>query len=269
MKALFFLILLANVAVLMWEYKTGALVSRENQVEISSNLETIRLTNESLPVVSGQIQPEQTITADAPGQDAQQASSETTGQRPNAPAPQALVETEIAGNLQAPSQHPENPVAAANDAPSQDLCFEAGPFAAEADYQTWLKQLPVASPNLKPVYKEGRVISSYLVYFPGGDTDEQAKDNIKMLKDKGISDLWLIRNGEDKGLISLALFKGEARAQVMKDELKQQKGIDALVKPKSVPGKVKYAQIKINAADSDRLKSHASGELNWSQIDCW
>lgn len=272
MKALFFLILLANAAVFMWEYKTGALVGHENEVEPMQDLEPIRLVGESV-TAEPQPFPGPTLTADASGQEGRitKPQAQATNQIPSPPEQPRKVETEDSANV-APqeSQPAESSVASAkSEVPSENLCYEAGPFATDADYQTWSKQLPFAGSDLRPVYKDGRVVSSYLVYFPAGDTDEQAKENIKLLKEKGITDLWLIRKGEDAGLISLALFKGETRAQVMKEELKQQKAIDAQIKPKYVPGKVRYVQIKISVNDSNALKSYIAEPLTMTQIDCW
>lgn len=271
MKALFFLILLANAAVFMWEYKTGALENYNYEVELPQDLEPIRLVSESVPA---QPQPstEPMPIVDASGQGGQldKPEAKATDQVSSSPEQLAQVENEVpARALQEKNQPVENPAASAKtEERPENKCYEAGPFATETDYQTWLKQLPVTNPDLKQIYKEGHVISSYLVYYPAGDTDEQAQDNIKRLKEKGITDLWLIRKGEDAGLISLALFKGESRAQVMKDELKRQKDIDAQVKPKYVAGKVRYVQIKVNINDSDLLINRATEQYALTQIDC-
>jgi len=42
---------------------------------------------------------------------------------------------------------------------------------------------------------------------------QQSLDDVKMLKAKGVSDLWLVPSGEDKGVISLGLFVTKARAE--------------------------------------------------------
>ena len=42
---------------------------------------------------------------------------------------------------------------------------------------------------------------------------KQSLGDMKMLKAKGVSDLWLVPSGEDKGVISLGLFVTKARAE--------------------------------------------------------
>ena len=89
-----------------------------------------------------------------------------------------------------------------------------------------------------------------MVYYPAAETEAESKANIKMLKDHGIKDLWLL-TGEDKGKISLGLFIKEDSALIMKNELIA-KGINAEVKAKYKTKSQKYALIKGN----DKLMEH-------------
>jgi len=147
-------------------------------------------------------------------------------------------------------------------------CYEVGPFANNGEYQAWVKGVAIKVLDSRPIYKNGDVITGYLVFFPAGSSIEQSQEHAQALRDKGIKDLWLIRNGEDKGLISLGMFKTEVRAKSMKDQLLSQ-GITAEVKPKYKPGKQPYAQIKINAETINELKTALGPALQIFPISCW
>jgi hypothetical protein len=81
-----------------------------------------------------------------------------------------------------------------------------------------------------------------MVYYPAANTDFETEDNIKMLKSRGIKDLWLL-TGEDKGKISLGLFIKEENALTMKNELLA-KGITAEVEARYKTKSQKYVLIR-------------------------
>jgi len=58
---------------------------------------------------------------------------------------------------------------------------------------------------------------------------QQSLGNVQMLKAKGVSDLWLVPSGEDKGVISLGLFATKARAEKRLNQLRN-KQIKSLIR---------------------------------------
>ncbi|MBF6648251.1 hypothetical protein [Methylobacter sp. BlB1] len=154
---------------------------------------------------------------------------------------------------------PDQPIIAAaqkaqdSDAASEPAsCYEAGPFANGNAYQLWKRELNAPKAAIKSLSRDGEVISDYLVYYPAAETRQQAEANLKMIKDKGINDLWLLTKGKDNGLISLGVFKNESRALAMKSQLLAM-GIQAEVKPRYTPKPQKYAQIKAGGKVQERL----------------
>ena len=132
-----------------------------------------------------------------------------------------------------------------------EACYEVGPFANQQAYQALVSRLKESKSDIKPINRDDQVASNYMVYYPAAETEAESKANIKMLKDHGIKDLWLL-TGEDKGKISLGLFIKEDSALVMKNELLA-KGINAEVKAKYKTKSQKYALIKGDDKLMERL----------------
>lgn len=140
-----------------------------------------------------------------------------------------------------------------SDAASEPVsCYEAGPFANGNAYQLWKRELNAPKEAIKSLSRDGEVASDYLVYYPAAETRELAEANLKMIKDKGVNDLWLLTKGKDNGLISLGVFKNEGRALALKSQMLA-KGIQAEVKPRYTLKPQKYAQIKAGGKVLERL----------------
>ncbi|MCL7423431.1 MAG: hypothetical protein M8364_21295 [Methylobacter sp.] len=131
-------------------------------------------------------------------------------------------------------------------------CYEVGPFVNGNAYQLWKNELNVAREAIEPLTRDGEVIKDYLVYYPAPETMQEAEANVKMLREKGVQDLWLFRKGEDKGLISLGIFKNESRASILRSQLLA-KGIQVEVRPRYIIKPQKYARIKGNGKVLERL----------------
>jgi hypothetical protein len=301
MKFFLFLVALANVGLVMWEYKQGAFEPSVDIAEQYASLdqEQILLASELKEVQRTQApEPKPEIAAAmerAPSAGAMQASakdSESSGSNPRteqlAPPTQAnpaiaseqLAESSVERRVEqkkaetAPSEsRPDKEksdqsasesksiqptIAAAekaqnNDAASEPVsCYEAGPFVNGNAYQLWKRELNAGRESIKTLSRDGEAISDYLVYYPAAETKPQAEANLKMLKDKGINDLWPLTKGKDKGLISLGVFKNESRAQALKSQLLA-KDIQAEVKPRYTIKSQKYAQIKAGGKVLERL----------------
>jgi len=102
----------------------------------------------------------------------------------------------------------KKPLPGALEKPS--FCYQIGPFVTEQGLEDWLVLNDFAkAPRFK---QEHEVLVSYLVYYPPAPSYDQSKKNVQMLKDKGVTDYWLFTKGEDRGVISLGLFKKQSRA---------------------------------------------------------
>lgn len=98
-------------------------------------------------------------------------------------------------------------------------CYQVGPFNDATELKKWqtLNKLELA-----PIHvfkKDLQVVSGYLVYYPAMEYFSESKKNVAMLRKKGITDLWLFRKGELKGVISLGLFVQKNRAISLQKKL--------------------------------------------------
>ncbi len=93
------------------------------------------------------------------------------------------------------------------------VCVEVGPFTDRRQINRWLKKQQLDYHQAEIFLKEQQLISSYLVYFSAAETITESKQNMEMLKNKGVADLWLFRKGPMRGAISLGLFSQKYRAE--------------------------------------------------------
>lgn len=280
MKVFLFLVALANVGLFMWEYKQGAFAPSadiaeqydspdQERILLVSELKNVQQVQASGPKLDTAVGLEKTPAIAAPsislkGLDAS-LSAENSAARP---VEQKKAETALSESAPSDKEKSDQPgleskpvqpiIAAAEKAQDSDAasepvsCYEAGPFVNGNAYQLWKRELNAPKEAIKSLSRDGEVVSDYLVYYPAADTKQQAEANLKMIKDKGINDLWLLTKGKDNGLISLGVFKNESRALAMKSQLLA-KGIQAEVKPRYIPKPQKYAQIKAGGKVQARL----------------
>lgn len=257
MKILFFLVLLANLTLLMWEYRTGAFAPPHNQEDSTaeSTLEPILLLEEAnklaasrQPTVVEPPKPTPTQTPIADASTAPISTNPTEAIVPAAPstAPVASAITTPAPSIAPIAETPPKPIADTAIATAQsepeatpstdnaaipivsNQCYEAGPFANKQAYQAWVKNLKETPTEIKIISHDEQIPSKYMVYYPAAATETESKANIELLKSQGIKDLWPL-SGSDYGAISLGLFVKEATAIVMQNELLA-KGIHAEIK---------------------------------------
>jgi hypothetical protein len=101
-------------------------------------------------------------------------------------------------------------------------CIEVGPFVDKKTTMDWFNSTFPGGKREKHIFsKEIEVVSNYLVYFPAAESDLQSKADIAMLKQKGITDLWLFRQGDLKGAISLGMFRQRSRAEKLVQIMKR------------------------------------------------
>lgn len=103
----------------------------------------------------------------------------------------------------------------------QSWCYNIGVFDSVENLKQWqtlnkLEALAISS-------KDKEVISGFLVYYSRGNTFYRSELNVKKLKKQGVKELWLFREGDLKGHISLGLFRDKVRAIHLKKELLKKK----------------------------------------------
>jgi len=132
----------------------------------------------------------------------------------------------------------------------QWVCHEIGPFADLPTMKQWLKQKGlVASDTL---IKEVQVASDFQVYYPAAKTPEQSQLNKQFLISKGIEDFWLVPSGDNKGVLSLGVFSDHQRAQNFKSQL-QAKGITAEIKQRSKTQQQFHAKVMVEKTRREAL----------------
>ncbi|ORU91577.1 MAG: hypothetical protein A6F70_00425 [Cycloclasticus sp. symbiont of Bathymodiolus heckerae] len=101
----------------------------------------------------------------------------------------------------------------------QYTCYVVGGFGSK-NSASQLKD------NIKKIFLHVPVVISrleqeYWVVYPSTGDWNHSLENVKMLKIKGVTDLWLVPKGQDKGVVSLGLFKTLSRAESKLEELKK------------------------------------------------
>ena len=124
----------------------------------------------------------------------------------------------------------------------KSYCYQVGPFNGKAELTAWQSLNKLESASIHTFNKKLQIVSGYLVYYPAADDFSGSKKNARMLARKGITDLWLFRKGELKGVISLGLFVQEKRALSLQKELVN-KGISVEIMQRSKVEKALFADI--------------------------
>jgi hypothetical protein len=256
MKILFFLVVIVNVALFMWEYKTGAFVPVTETSEQNADLdqEQILLVSELKnipPAITPAPVSELTVAENSSTADANKIEEQGQPLAGNALTGKTDKSALAAESIPPISDSSDKPALEKSTAGDSNIsntekievrCYEAGPFANKKVYQTLVNQIKTIGSDIKPINRDEQIASNYMVFYPAAETELESENNIKMLKNHGIKDLWLL-TGEDKGNISLGLFIKEETALTMKNELLA-KGINAEVKAKYKTKSQKYALIK-------------------------
>ncbi len=120
------------------------------------------------------------------------------------------------------------------------ICHEVGPFPDQQTANAWL-----AGQSLRGeiFYKEVLTPTAYLVYYPAAKTPEQTRIQKMMLNAKGITDIWVVPDGELKSALSLGLFNDQMRAALFRNQLLQ-RGVPAEIKERYKSQSRVFAKIK-------------------------
>ncbi|WP_374087612.1 hypothetical protein [Methylomicrobium lacus] len=158
----------------------------------------------------------------------------------------------------------KQPNGAAGAKPARLVCYEAGPFSNAQSLSAWQRQVAGVNGQMKPILRDGKAISDYLVLYVSSGGAEGTKSTIQMLRAQGLHDAWPLPSGEEKGQISLGVFNREENAVQMQKKLLD-KGVNSVVKPRYQSKRQKFALIAGAESIAGRLqtleKSHPDIKL--------
>lgn len=130
-------------------------------------------------------------------------------------------------------------------------CFEAGPFVTEPNARLWLAGKNLSSNSV--LNKELALPLDFQVYYPAAKNPEQLRINKMMLNAKGVTDIWLVPDGENKGALSLGVFTDRLRASQFKDQLAQ-RGVQAELKQRFKTQPQWFAKVWLDPAKLQALR---------------
>jgi|CXWL01.1.fsa_nt_gi hypothetical protein len=227
MKILFFLLALANVALFMWEFHNGAVFSetQSSPDNVTENQESILLMSE-VGNTSIASQPEMAPKLPNGNLTSNNKIDEKSVNEQSRPEKDMGLDSAVPALSAVPAIPSQSPTVLTGL--TSETCFELGPFPNEQTYKAWESRL---QGSMKRFNKEEQKIKDYLVYYPASATMAESESNLKMLKAKGVKELWLLRQGAEQGQISLGIFDKEEKALSLKNQMAVE-GIAAEVKPR-------------------------------------
>lgn len=104
----------------------------------------------------------------------------------------------------------------------EGACITIGPFQAgiaDAERISIKNWLTVRSIPVREHIEEQRTRERYWVYLEPKATEEEAKAQVEALKQKGVSDYYMITRGDMKNAISLGLFSSQDKVNNRLEEL--------------------------------------------------
>ena len=111
------------------------------------------------------------------------------------------------------------------------LCYKLGPRASRRDFSriTGFFEEAGMHPAVRPESVD--VETGFMVYYPAGDSFEASRANVRLLREKGLKDIWLINRGAMRGNISLGILKTRERAENLLTRL-EARGISPKIQAK-------------------------------------
>ncbi|QNN45503.1 SPOR domain-containing protein [Thermomonas brevis] len=122
------------------------------------------------------------------------------------------------------------PTQATADVPAAPVCLRFGPFADAAAREVARATLQGIGAQATAHDVPARGVRGWKVFLPAQPSREAAQALAEKLKASGISDLFVMAQGEDANSIALGRFSSEAGARHRQTEL-QGKGVQARVEP--------------------------------------
>jgi len=151
------------------------------------------------------------------------APSRSASQPPSPPAEPASQLPEIAKptapvTATAPVTEKPAPAPKAQE-PAVMACFTFGPFDKEETVIKASEAIIAAGGGVKRRQVEQRTPKAFWVYLPPSETYADALERVKELRNKGISDLFIMGKGEKQNAVSLGLFSSKATADERYEEV--------------------------------------------------
>jgi hypothetical protein len=136
---------------------------------------------------------------------------------PDAPLPEitkpAAPVVDVAPVTERPAPEPKAPE------PAVMACFTFGPFDKEETVATAFEAISAAGGNVKRRQVEQRTPRAYWVYLAPTESYADAQEKVRELRNKGISDLFIMGKGEKQNAISLGLFSSKVTADQRYEEV--------------------------------------------------
>ncbi len=211
MKYFVYLLILANVVFFLWEtgFREREGDGTHQELAIPSGLERIVLSNEVVAPDTAEPEP-----GDA---DLQAAETDMSTNGEETPPPEA-----------------KPPVASD--------CFLIGPEADKAKAEELKGLIKTHAPDVSTEAKPGEVPDGWWILFPKAASLEAARENRRMLVEKGVVDMWVFEKGSLQWAISLGLYSSREKAEAARKQFSD-KNIVAEVAPRLVRGEVYWLRI--------------------------
>lgn len=156
-----------------------------------------------------------------------------------------------------------------SDVAAADLCLDIGPFEksdARDALAAWLQEA-VASTHTRT--ESERTRQFFWVYLEPTDSPETARRNLDELAGKGVSDYMLISRGDLKNAISLGLFRSQDSVNRRLAELSE-KGYKPVVVPRFEVAERYYISVQLAAtqATAPEIPPELLGQAVATNIPC-
>jgi hypothetical protein len=209
-KSFVYLLILANVVLLLWETGFRGGDDSRRELAIPSGLEQIVLSDEVL---------------------------ESDAAAEPAPAEADLQSAEADADLVADEPAvPEVKPSAVKD------CYLVGPEPSKARAEYLLGFFKAHAMDATLEAKPGEVPDGWWILFPKAASLEAARENRRALAEKGVKDMWVFEKGSLEWAISLGLYSSRDRAEVARKQFAD-KSIVTEVTPRLVQGEVHWLRI--------------------------
>jgi hypothetical protein len=146
---------------------------------------------------------------------------------------------------------------------SDGACFSIGPFSSEDQLLTLSRWLQTRNMPSKERVEEKRTRERYWVYLEPQD-EAEAKAQLEELKNKGVSDYYMISKGEKKNTISLGLFSSQDAVNRRLVEL-ERKGYNPVVVPQHKISKVFWLDVQL---EDGLTLPELPEEIEITNLDC-
>jgi len=152
----------------------------------------------------------------------------------------------LARERSTPPTAPQSQQTARTPAPVQASCTSVGPFQDLTTAVQAAATLNGAGFESTQRLEQGEMWVGYWLSLQGLGTREEADRALAKLKEKGITDAYIIPGSDPPNIVSLGVFKDHERAQKRLNEI-QQLGLPAQLSDRKRSGSVYWLDVAANA----------------------